>query len=176
MMFENDLKNNKKLLISIFTLLLIGFIFNLVKCTISKPAGLTEEQLYTSFYEGAKQISTDDAQRKIIANCLLEKVKLKYGSDFENLDLNKDKKLLDSITTECAKTITKISWTPEIEEKMLTKFKSMDELDGVSPEKKNIYAKCVLEKLKANYPAGLNGSISQKEMGEIYLSCIEVLK
>ncbi|WP_152969642.1 hypothetical protein [Pedobacter sp. Hv1] len=137
---------------------------------------MTEEQLYTAFYEGAKQISTNDAQRKAIADCLLGKVKLKYQDHFEDLDLSKDKKLIDSITTECAQTITKISWTPEIEQKMLAKFSSMEELNGATAEKKEAYAKCVLSKLKTKYPKGLDGPVPQKEMDEVYVSCMDVLK
>lgn len=175
-MFENDYIKSKKLFNTIGILLLTGLILSLLKCTISKSAKVTEEQLYTAFYEGAKQISTDDVQRKAVADCLLSKVKVKYEGHFEDLDLKKDKKLIDSITTECAQTITKLSWTPEIEQKMLAKFSSMEELNGATTEKKDAYAKCILLKLKTKYPKGLNGRIAQKEMDEIYVSCLAVLK
>ncbi len=175
-MLQPDYKQQKKLFLTLGILVFIGIILGILKLTVLKTNEVTEESLRATYYEASKGLSSDEKQRQIIVNCLVDKLKARYGGNLERLDIDSLKNISDGDAEACAKLFTKISWTPLIEEKILKKFSSLEELNGFSAMQKMDYAQCLLSKLKIKYPKGLDGRVPEKEMDEFYMGCVSVLK
>jgi hypothetical protein len=170
-----DYKQQKKLFITLGILFSFSIILGILKLTVFKSE-TKEESLYATYYELGKKIAPDEKQREIFAHCLVEKFKVRYGDRFEEVDFNDPKNINESDVEACSEHITKISWTKLAEERILKKFSSMEELEGFTEKQKMDYAECILSKLKSIYPNGLNGSVPQKDMDELYLNCLAVLQ
>lgn len=155
----------------------IGGVFSLALTIFKYQSSKNKEkELYQALYESSKRLTDDESQRVAFANCVLESAKSKNGNTIDGLNLEHPDSLTLSIAADCGKAITKIKWTKEVDQRILMKVKSMDELKGARSDIKDKYAKCILSKLKTKYPQGIKGQVPQHEMDAIYMDCLGVMK
>ncbi len=151
----------------------LSLVFAVVKYQTSKNK---EKELYQALYESSKRLTDDESQRIAFAKCVLESAKARNGNTIEGLNFERADSLTQSIAADCGKTITKIAWTKEVDQRILMKVKSLDELKGARSDIKDKYAQCVLSKLKAKYPKGIRDQVPQDVMDAIYIDCLAVMK
>lgn len=175
-MLTPENKQHKKLFLTLGIMVFLSLLFIVIKSTLFKNATTNEKSLHALFYEASKGITTDEKQREMFTNCLVEKFKTRYGNRFQDIDVNDPKNVNKADVEACTDQIIELSWTPSVEERMLKKFASMEELNGFSEKQKMDYARCLLSKLKVEYPNGLNAPVPTQKMDEFYMSCVPVLK
>lgn len=139
---------------------------------------LQEKQLKEGILKQIDAMGLSDESKQEFINCAMGKYKSAYPNGINDVSEGDAYNVGKRIGKECFESIDKVDmkWTVESEKMLVDYYMNSKDFKDFPIEKKQNFARCVVDQLKIMYPEGLTGKVSENVWNEIGKICVKNLE
>jgi hypothetical protein len=160
---------------------IIGLLFqyNLASSSISKQDGWNEEaekSVTTTLTKSADSLGLSNEDKNLYADYILKNLKVKYPNGIQSVNSDSLRKTSYNLGRKAAEDLNlTMRWTPFIVSVFRKKLLKMEGMELLEEAKRIELANCIIEKVKIEYPEGLNFISSDSVLNPIIQECVTSL-